>query len=141
MSKWDSHIGFTGTQRGMTELQKIYFVELLKAHQPFTFHHGDCIGADDDAGNLCLNLACTVVIHPPIYTSKRAFNKNFINIRDPKPYLDRNHDIIDESDFLVATPGEKEEQLRSGTWTTIRYARKKGKRIYIIYPDGTIDYE
>ena len=53
-----------------------------------------------------------------------------------KDYLVRNHDIVDVCDVLVATPGQKEEQIRSGTWATIRYARKIRKQIIIVYPDG-----
>ncbi len=61
--------------------------------------------------------------------------------RKPKPYLKRNHDIVDESDILIGFPSSEEERLRSGTWATVRYARKTGKRIYIIFPDGKVKQE
>ena len=33
------------------------------------------------------------------------------------------------------------EILRSGTWATIRYARKKSKKVMLIFPDGTMTKE
>jgi len=44
---------------------------------------------------------------------------------------------VDETEWLWAIPGEFKEVLRSGTWSTIRYARKKGKKVLIIWPDGS----
>lgn len=60
--------------------------------------------------------------------------------REPLPYLARNCVIVDEADILLACPKGPEEQ-RSGTWATVRYARKQNKRIVIVYPDGTITTE
>jgi hypothetical protein len=49
-------------------------------------------------------------------------------------------DIVVESELLIATPKEVKEQLRSGTWATVRRARKVGIPIILITPDGgTID--
>ena len=137
-------IGFTGTQKGMTPEQYDY-VELLlerKMDEIECVHHGDCIGADSDFDYCSSRVMLKIVIHPPINPSKRAFCwKRRYEKHDwvePKEYLERNHDIVDACDMLMATPGEFEEILRSGTWATIRYARKKGKKIFIIFPDGSI---
>ena len=51
------------------------------------------------------------------------------------------YEIVDESDFLIGTPKGFCEELRSGTWSTIRYARKKGMEITIVYPDGSVKIE
>ena len=59
-------------------------------------------------------------------------------IRPAKPPLDRNHDIVERCDLLIATPHTVEEQLRSGTWATIRYARKVHRPHYIIRPCGQL---
>lgn len=54
----------------------------------------------------------------------RGFNKGDMLIKE-KSYLNRNKDIIDQSDFLIACPQDKEQEvLRSGTWSTIRNAKK-----------------
>jgi hypothetical protein len=73
--------------------------------------------------------------HPPSNPSKRAFYAYDLTLIEAR-YLERNHHIVDMTDMLVATPGEPEEQRRSGTWATIRYASKQDKPLYIIYPDG-----
>jgi hypothetical protein len=55
-----------------------------------------------------------------------------------KPYLSRNKDIVLETELLIATPGEEEEQIRSGTWSTVRYARSLKRMINIVLPDGRV---
>jgi len=50
-------------------------------------------------------------------------------------YLVRNHDIVDAVDKMYAFPKEIEEQWRgSGTWATIRYAKKKKKSLMVSFP-------
>lgn len=136
-------IGFTGTQRGMTSLQMTGVEHLLwsgKESGAEYFHHGDCIGADAEAHYFAERDGYWITTHPPINPSKRAFCVGNAE-RDCFEYLTRNHHIVDECELLIACPGEKEEQLRSGTWATIRYARKKLRRLVIIFPDGAISRE
>jgi hypothetical protein len=131
-------VGFTGTQMGMTQEQKktleLYLKRTLETD--VDYHHGDCVGADEQFHKILEDLNVTkIIIHPPINEKKRAFCKsNFV--RKQKEYLDRNKDIVDESDILIATPKEFDEQLRSGTWSTVRYADRKKKQAFIIYPNG-----
>lgn len=140
--------GFTGTRAGMTREQRSAFGLLMDHHggEGFMhqyrpeFHHGDCIGSDFEAHNIAHMFEWRIVLHPPSNSSQRAFC-SADEEREPKPYLDRNKDIVNETAVLIATPGEMEEQLRSGTWSTIRYARKKGKRIIVLYPDGSMNVE
>lgn len=133
-------IGFTGTKKGTTLLQYStlakYFIIVKKEHEEVELAQGDCIGADDEATKLGFKYGYYIRCHPPENPSLRAFG-DFDYIHEPKPYLVRNHDIVDACDELVATPREFTEQLRSGTWATIRYARKMRKPIRIIYPDGS----
>lgn len=50
--------------------------------------------------------------------------------RPAKPYLERNKDIANEGiDGLIAAPSGWVEELRSGTWATVRYARKLKRTI------------
>jgi hypothetical protein len=133
-------IGFTGTQAGMTDVQWKKLNDLLeKCVSPSAeFHHGDCIGADAEATISAKELDYRIVMHPPIERSKRAFTEAD-DSRPPRPYLKRNRDIVDECEHLFACPKGKTEELRSGTWATIRYAKKTKKPVTIIYPDGTTD--
>lgn len=48
-------------------------------------------------------------------------------------YLDRNREMVDGADVLIAFPKTAEEETRSGTWATIRYARKVGVEVHL-YP-------
>jgi hypothetical protein len=125
-SDMTEHFGFTGTQQGWTHKQAERASDRFRMlrHQGFEWmHNGDCIG-----GSLCLQ--------PPSKTSKRAFLRADV-IEAPKPYLERNGNIAMRGSVLVATPAEMSEQLRSGTWSTIRRARKLGRTVYIIWPDGS----
>lgn len=131
-------IGFTGTQQGMTEPQKetVEFILRNKKTTDDEFHHGDCVGADEQAWKMAFQLYIKTVGHPPKDPSKRAFTSNDENWPE-EDYLVRNHHIVDECELLIATPGGP-EKLRSGTWATIRYAKKIGRDTAIISPDGTI---
>lgn len=134
-------VGFTGTQKGMTQKQKMEFARLILDLYPSEFHHGDCIGADDEAHRIVRFFdfhhqksprQLRIIIHPPIKNSKRAFCGGEALL--PKDYLSRNHDIVNSTDLLIACPESNKEETRSGTWATVRYARKKKKEIRIIYP-------
>jgi hypothetical protein len=135
-------IGFTGTQIGLTNSQrrnlKRALVALLEKHNDL--HHGDCIGADKEAHDIARALSYRIILHPPTISSKRAFCDWDVQ-RDPLSYLKRNTEIVKESDILIACPKEREEQLRSGTWSTVRRARRYNKNIIILFPDGTISKE
>lgn len=128
-------VGFTGTQEGMTLLQKVLFEGVLARVCPDEFHHGDCIGADAEAHALVRRNAprCRIVIHPPEDDAKRAFCEGD-EVREPKPYLTRNRVIVACSDELVGAPKTAIEELRSGTWSTIRYARAARKHVYLLKP-------
>lgn len=126
-------IGFTGTRVGMSPKQKSalrYRLQLLTATE---FHHGDCLGADADADEIARELGIPIVIHPPSNPRQRAYcGKPGDVIHGPRWYLDRNHDIVDEVDSMIAAPRTGEEEQRSGTWATIRYSRKVGRPLTII---------
>ena len=132
-------IGFTGTRKGMTSAQKKTFYELLSSYLAVDFHHGDCIGAYAEAHDMVVALGCRTIIHQPDNDSARAFKQGDV-MRSPLPYLDRNKQIVNSTQLLIATPETAEETLRSGTWSTVRYACKSpGMMVYVILPDGKID--
>lgn len=101
-------------------------------------HLGDCIGADTQAYTEAIRLGVKTIGHPPTNPQKRSF-LTYDEERPAKPYLARNLDIATEGeDGVIATPQEFVEVLRSGTWATVRYARKLGRKVYIIRPDGSV---
>lgn len=95
--------------------------DLLASYAAAILHHGDAIGADAEAHDIAIGLGCAIVVHPPAVETQRAF-KAAAEIRAAKPYLVRNKDIVRETALLIAAPAEPVEQLRSGTWSTVRYA-------------------
>lgn len=130
-------IGFTGTQKGMTDAQKKRVETYLKNNPKVKeFHHGDCVGADAEASNMAELIGLHIVCHPPLITDKRAFMPAH-ETREPLDYLARNKAIVHESEMMLATPKEHNEVMRSGTWATIRYARSIGRPLIVIFPDGS----
>lgn len=128
-------IGFTGTRKGMTDKQKRQFKMLLKnlGAPDAVLRHGDCIGADAEANGIARELEVWTVAHPPDVDRYRAFCE-VDNSFKPTDYLSRNRHIVDATDLLVAAPETRKEQRRSGTWSTVRYARSKNKRIIFLNP-------
>jgi len=131
--------GMTGTQYGLTTAQFDAAVELVSSLTG-DFHHGDCIGADLSLAEIATELKLNVIAHPPEKSDKRAFHKSHA-ILDPLPYLERDYKIVDAVDLMFAFPKGFNEERRSGTWTTIRYARKRKKPLVIVWPDGTMTSE
>lgn len=137
------NVGFTGTRSGLTGQQwnALRDILLQECGPSGEVHHGDCVGADDSAHHIALSLRFRIVMHPPTDRSRRAFCHAADHILPALPYLERNHAIVDATDLLVACPEGKEEKQRSGTWATVRYARKTGKPIILVFPDGTVRRE
>ena len=115
----------------MTTKQKLGLSQTLR-YLHGMFHHGDCIGADIEANGIARSLNYGVEIHPPIDSRYRAWCSSMC-VHSRKPYLERNHDIVDVSHLLIACPAGP-EILRSGTWATVRYARKTGVPVIILEP-------
>lgn len=127
----------------MTLAQKDVFQRILSAllkrnPEGISFRHGDCIGADAEAHQIARALGISPIIgHPPSNDSKRSFCE-FDEQEEPLDYLVRNARIAKCSEILIGTPKEYTERVRSGTWSTIRKARKLKKRVIVILPDGSL---
>lgn len=132
--------GFTGTTKGMTP-EQLASVQHLFARL-HVLHHGDAIGADSQAHSLAVDLYAYIVGHPGPDPARRAFRACDVTLL-PKPFLKRNLDIVNAArDGVVAAPDGKIERFRgSGTWATIRYARRARRPLWIVWPDGTISQE
>lgn len=128
-------LGFTGTHLGMTRRQLNLLRSKLLELRPTEFHHGDCVGADEQAHNLVRQLPFTVhiVLHPPIDGTRRAHCKADQEHK-PKPFLERNRDIVNDSDHVIAAPEGRQMRIRSGTWSTYRYANSLDKKVELILP-------
>lgn len=132
-------VGFTGTRNGCTIEQLEALRELFNLYEIEEGHHGDCIGADNDFHTIAREYGARIVIHPPNNKTYRAYCQGDESWSE-RPYLVRNKDVVREGeDLLLACPDGFAERQRSGTWSTVRFARSIKRRYMIIYPDGGIE--
>lgn len=135
------NISFTGTRQGFNAFQASTlhaYLEKYKSHIAKAFH-GNCNGADIQFHKL-LREVFGRTIWIGIYPSN--INNNYEVFKDAdwvapfvEPPLIRNQTLVDSGDVLLATPRKRQEELRSGTWHTIRYARLTHHRVEIFWPE------
>lgn len=130
--------GFTGSRDGLSPAQTVFFAQLFA--QPFSVlvSHGDCLGSDADAHELARSTGLYVWIHPPENSSLRAFCSGALIVEHPLPYLERNQNIVNTNLLLLAAPSSEDEVIRSGTWSTVRYAKRQGKAVLVVTPSGRV---
>lgn len=136
-------VGFTGTQEGMSLKQKENLRWFFDSMAITELRHGDCIGADEQAHDILLDStigyedSVRIFLHPPANPSKRAYcdigRTTYVKVTrlEEKDYLDRNKDIVDASQLLIVAPRTYDEEIRSGTWSTYRYAKGKIPRLIL----------
>lgn len=139
-------LGFTGTRKGLSPQQRESLVNFLYDHQPTHFHHGACVGADEEA--VLLIRESRHIFGDPIieahpghqrpglanpYLSHPAMTFSAIH-HPPQHYFTRNEAIVDASDMVVACPDAG--RARGGTWYTVAYAWRAKKPCLILWPDG-----
>lgn len=135
-------VGFTGTRKGMIKPQVLSFCVVVKSFGELIegWHHGDCVGSDEKSQELVKVILpkTEIVIHPPLNPKHRAWCRGDVTWAE-KGYFERNIDIVNCTEVLVATPkGMSPEHKGSGTWHCIRYAQVRKKRILVIWPNGSI---
>jgi hypothetical protein len=134
-------VGITATRDGLTQHQTMMLIDRLRAlyEDSAELHHGCCVGGDAAAAKLAKGLGYRVVAHPPIKKALMSQGSLHISdeVREDKDYLDRNRDIVDESDILIALPRDYTENIRHGTWYTYRYAKNTSVPTIVIFPDAT----
>jgi hypothetical protein len=141
------HIGVTGTRYGGTAFQLEQAEHALRrcAFRDTHLHTGGCVGFDAQAVEIAQRCGMIIHLHPP--TDTRRMARMLVDIMHPPlPFLARNQAIVDACAVLLAAPRSEKEEQRSGTWATIRYARRVGKRVLMLWPhamgeDGLTDTE
>jgi hypothetical protein len=131
-------IGFTGTRNGMSIRQRMEIWRLMGTSDATELHHGDCVGADAQAHDIGVEFAWRVDVHPPSDDRLRAFCEpaNGGIMHDPKPYHERNADIVAACDILFAAPSRS---AKGGTWWTIGHAEEIGRPVVIVRADGSTE--
>lgn len=133
-------VGFTGTRRGMSERQKSLVRHFLNHlyRAGAEFHHGVCIGADIQAAEIAREIGYRTVGHPGPPGIWRDDKWVDDERRVATGYRLRNRAIVDECSTLLAAPQYLYENnhaaRRSGTWQTINYAERVGRKREIFGP-------
>jgi hypothetical protein len=138
-------IGITGSREGITNKQKITFGKYIDeaiASGGIRLHHGMCVGWDEIAADIAYSRGAYIIGHPGRFKDGkgnefRALNCKADTILEEKTHFERNRDIVDSTDILIAGPGWTEDPGKGGTSYTISYAQKKKKPVIIIFPNGT----
>lgn len=135
----------------MTTQQKLVVIQVLNLRTPLRVHHGACEGADRDLWKLCRGHGLSTLAAPipqTMWPSKqeqhdwaKSVQEEGDVVEDIREPLRRNGIIAGRSDALLAIPKRDREELRSGTWMTIRFARKALRPILIVWPDGRTSKE
>ena len=134
-------VSFTGTQFGMSPWQSYLVSKWLEehGHQASLFAHGCCCGADIEFHRMVRRMVgkgAYIAVYPSTAKTRAPIPPDANFVADPKPPLERDRDIVNAgNNLLLATPKQQHEVLRSGTWTTIRYAWRKRIKVEIYYPD------
>ena len=140
-------ISMTGTRQELklTKVQLENFKNLMIQYKEEGYthlNHGDCIGADAIAHEMAVELGLEIIIHPPDDPKYRAnCTTGNVEIMPEKSYRSRNQQIVNNGSVLLALSRGNREINYSGTWMTVRMARKKGMPIVVCYPDGRVESE
>jgi len=128
------HLGFTGTRALTSDMEVLLDSYLTARAGCIVLHHGACQGADEFAHQIAVDNHIPVVVHPPTDTKwemRDLKEQPGVTIMPRQPYLVRNRAIVNATAMLLAVPAGP-EKVRSGTWSTVRYAKKQGKSVYTL---------
>lgn len=119
-----------------------------KRGEACVLHHGDCVGADEEAHTIATAQGFDIEVHPPIDGRWRAYMADrlpdaVLRVHTPTTYLFRNVEIVRAGAALLACPRQAPNQepppgaRGEGTWWTIRKAVSERIPVVIVWPDGT----
>lgn len=130
-------VGVTASRDGLSHAQKEWVKKFLKENKVCSLHHGDCKGGDDELAIMFSKEGSHIVAYPGNSPTLRAQCTVNDFTHPCADNLVRNRRIVNATELVLAFPNTPIERTRSGTWFTIRYARKKKVLLIIINPDGT----
>jgi hypothetical protein len=132
---------FTGTQEGMTLGQLSRVRALLRELSPKYVLHGACVGADDEFDEIAAVMGIKRHVFPSTVAAKRVSDARLrsrtgseVVIHEAAQPLVRNRTMVNYGEAVIACPKSDAEVLRSGTWATIRYARRRRKLHEVVTP-------
>lgn len=135
--------GFTGTQHGMSDGQRMVVGSLLNIFAVTecpVLNHGCCVGADALAHAMAITRGYRVRLFPSNIKEKTAVCPGAEWCDEEWPPLQRNHHIVENSDRMIAAPRTM-ANAQSGTWATINAARRYLRPLVIVTPEGKLQFE
>lgn len=153
-------LSLTATRAGLSLAQRATLPGLF-ATLPAILVHGGAVGGDEEVDAFLAPLFARdrearrrspdaifpAFIPIEVYPEHRRGREHWIYVAPfrelravswPDEPLARNRTIVRRGDRLLAFPATEEEELRSGTWMTVRFARKLGRPVTIVTPSGKV---
>lgn len=135
-------IGFTGPRSGINSTQIEIFADLFRHLDGHAMVHGGAQGADEQADTVAAGLIdpWNIEIFPGNEDRQRYWQCKMPRrqVHQWIAPLDRNRLVANACHVLIAAPRTASEEARSGTWTTVRYARRMRIRHVLVWPDGDV---
>lgn len=138
--------GLTATRAGLTGYQKtnlnvaFHWLSGNPKTANFKLLNGCAIGGDEEASLLLPSWRCVGFPARHKDSSEKA-RRHCGELRAEAPPLTRNGHILAESHTLFGCPQGEAEELRSGTWATVRAARRMDLPLVLFLPSGQVRFE
>lgn len=134
-----SSVSFTGTAGALSRAERVFIRAVLVRIRADRYVTGGADGVDTTVHFAAAQLwpdAKHLVLAPRAPWSERVASGAQIEFAPEgrsvsDAYMRRNDQLVAASPLLVAFPRSGVEKLRSGTWATIRRARKAGLEVRI----------
>ena len=139
-----TNFAFTGTRQGLTPEQHkgLYDLVLSVLYDIDEIRHGGAVGADTQFHSIVGHIGALdkVIVYPSNVNGARGalarLEGQAWRVEPAMDPLVRNKLMVALSDHIFAAPYTFHEITRSGTWSTIRYARRVRRPVTIVWPDG-----
>jgi len=139
-------VGFAGSRRGLTEAQRRALRDLLAELRPRELHHGGEAGANEELLAIIGGLPSDGAVGPPRVFCRPADGGEGASpaasgdvVLRPRPRRERDLALVAACRLLVACPPDAPERRGSRVWVLVRRARRAGKPVHIVWPDGRVE--
>lgn len=130
-------IGVTASREGLTDPQKNWIEDFLEGNLAYVLHHGMCKGGDIELAVLFRKYNTYIIAHPGHIRHMRAASPANDLILPWSHTLVRNRIIVNHSELILGFP-KVPYATDSGTWHTIKFAKKQKTPLFVIGPDGSV---